>query len=41
MKKVPFIALAYEEQLIDAIPSEMHDVKVDIIVTDEQVIKVT
>lgn len=41
MKKVPFVALAYEEQLIDAIPSEMHDVKVDIIVTDEQVIKVT
>jgi 5-formyltetrahydrofolate cyclo-ligase len=40
-RKIPFIALAYEEQLIDAIPSEMYDVKVDIIVTDEQVIKVT
>jgi 5-formyltetrahydrofolate cyclo-ligase len=40
-KKVPFIALAYEEQLIDAFPSEMHDMKVDIIVTDEQVIKIT
>ena len=37
-KKVPFVALAYKEQLIDSIPSEMHDIKVDIIVTDEQVI---
>lgn len=40
-KKVPFVALAYKEQLIDSIPSEMHDIKVDIIVTDEQVIIVT
>lgn len=40
-KKFPFIALSYEEQLIDAIPSERHDMKVDIIVTDDQVIKVS
>lgn len=36
----PFLtALAYEEQLIDLIPSELHDVKVDMIVTDKRVIK--
>lgn len=39
-KKVPFIALAYKEQLVDSIPSEMHDIKVDLIITDEQVIKI-
>ncbi|OGW56022.1 MAG: 5-formyltetrahydrofolate cyclo-ligase [Nitrospirae bacterium RBG_13_43_8] len=38
-KKIPFIALAYEEQLIDTIPSERHDIKVDAIVTDHQVIR--
>ena len=37
-RKVPVIALAYEEQLVDSIPSETHDVKVDIIVTDKRVI---
>jgi 5-formyltetrahydrofolate cyclo-ligase len=39
-KKIPFVALAYEEQLVNSIPSESHDVKVDIIITDKQVIKV-
>jgi 5-formyltetrahydrofolate cyclo-ligase len=38
-KKIPFVALAYEEQLIDSFPSEMHDVRVDIIITDKQVIR--
>ncbi len=38
-KKIPVIALAYEEQLVDSIPSEMHDVKVDMIITDKRVIK--
>lgn len=38
-KKIPIIALAYEEQLVDSILSETHDVKVDIIVTDKRVIK--
>ena len=37
-RKIPIIALAYEEQLVDSIPSETHDVKVDIIVTDKRVI---
>jgi len=40
-KKIPFIALAYEEQLMDSIPSERHDIKVDAIVTDDQVIRVS
>ena len=40
-KKIPFIALGYEEQILDLIPSENHDVRVDIIVTDDQVIKVS
>jgi len=39
-KKVPFIALAYTEQVLDSIPSENHDVRVDLIVTDMQPIKV-
>lgn len=39
-KKIPIIAFAYEEQLIASIPSELHDVKVDIIVTDERVMKI-
>jgi 5-formyltetrahydrofolate cyclo-ligase len=39
-KKTPIIALAYEEQLIDAIPAEKHDVRVDMIVTDQRVIRV-
>lgn len=37
-KNMPIIALAYEEQLIDAISAEKHDVKVDMIVTDLRVI---
>ena len=39
-KKTPVIAIAYEEQLVDKIPAEKHDVKVDIIVTDERVIRI-
>jgi len=38
-KKIPVIALAYEEQIVDAIPAEPHDVKVDMIVTDKRVIR--
>ena len=38
-RKIPVIALAYEEQLVDSIPAETHDVKVDMIVTDKSVIK--
>jgi 5-formyltetrahydrofolate cyclo-ligase len=39
-KKIPIIAIAYEEQIVDKIPSEMHDVNVDMIITDKQVIRV-
>ena len=39
-KEAPIIAIAYEEQLVDRIPAEKHDVKVDIIVTDERVIRI-
>jgi 5-formyltetrahydrofolate cyclo-ligase len=39
-KNTPIIALAYEEQLVDAIPAEKHDVRVDMIVTDQRVIRV-
>ncbi len=39
-KRVPFVALAYNEQLVDSIPSDTHDVKVDVIITDERVIKI-
>jgi len=38
-KHVPVIAPAYEEQIIDSIPSEPHDRKVQIIVTDRQLIR--
>ena len=37
--KAPIIALAFEEQLVDEIPSEPHDVKIDMIVTDKRIIK--
>ncbi|MBM4136125.1 MAG: 5-formyltetrahydrofolate cyclo-ligase [Nitrospira sp.] len=38
-KKIPVIALAYEEQLVDSIPSEIHDVRMGMIITDKRVIK--
>ncbi len=37
-KRVPLIALAYEEQIVDSIPSEPHDVRVQKIVTDRRTI---
>jgi 5-formyltetrahydrofolate cyclo-ligase len=37
--KIPIIAPAYEEQVVDDIPSEPHDVKVSKIVTDKRVIE--
>lgn len=40
IRKMPVVALAYEEQIVDSIPSEKHDVKVDMIVTDMRVIKI-
>jgi 5-formyltetrahydrofolate cyclo-ligase len=38
-KKIPVIAVAYEEQVADTIPSEPHDIKVDLIVTDRRTIR--
>ena len=39
-KKILIIALAFEDQLVDAIPAEKHDVKVAVIVTDKRVIRI-
>jgi 5-formyltetrahydrofolate cyclo-ligase len=38
-EKIPVIAIAYEEQVADSIPSEPHDIKVDLIVTDRRTIR--
>lgn len=38
-RKIPLVALAYEEQLLDSLPAEPHDIKVHIIVTDQNVIR--
>lgn len=37
-RKIPLIAIAYEEQIVDSIPSEPHDIRVHMIVTDKGVI---
>lgn len=39
-KDIPLIAIAYEEQIVDSLPVESHDVRVHIIVTDKRIIKV-
>ena len=39
-KNIQIIALAYEEQLVDSIPAEKHDVRVNLIVTDKRVIRI-
>jgi len=38
-KDSPVIAPAYEEQVVDSIPSEPHDIRVQMIVTDRRVIR--
>jgi 5-formyltetrahydrofolate cyclo-ligase len=38
-ESMPVVALAYEEQLVASLPSEPHDVRVDIVVTPERVIR--
>jgi 5-formyltetrahydrofolate cyclo-ligase len=38
-KNMPLVALAYEEQIVDGIPAEQHDVKVDMIITDQRLIR--
>ena len=40
-RRIPIIALAYDEQLLDSIPAEKHDVRVTIIVTDKRVIRIS
>ncbi|MCL5023265.1 MAG: 5-formyltetrahydrofolate cyclo-ligase [Nitrospirae bacterium] len=37
-RKIPLIALAYEEQIAEALPSDAHDIKVSAIVTDRRII---
>jgi len=38
-RNIPLIALAYEEQIVDILPSESHDIKVHTIVTDKRVLR--
>jgi len=38
MRNGDCIGLAYEEQIIDTLPVELHDIKVDLIITDKRVI---
>jgi 5-formyltetrahydrofolate cyclo-ligase len=40
VRRMPVIALSYEEQIVGSIPAEEHDVKVDMIVTDKRVIRI-
>ena len=39
-KKLLVVAPAFEEQIVDMIPAEEHDVKVDIIVTDKRILRI-
>ncbi|WP_240837108.1 5-formyltetrahydrofolate cyclo-ligase [Acidaminobacter sp. JC074] len=38
-KEVPVIALAFETQIIDKVPTEPHDYKMDMVVTENRIIK--
>ncbi|MEK7196768.1 MAG: 5-formyltetrahydrofolate cyclo-ligase, partial [Nitrospirota bacterium] len=40
-RKIPIVAPAYEEQIVEKIPAEPHDIKVDKIITDKRVIECT
>jgi len=35
---IPTLALAFEEQIVERIPSESHDIKVDIIITEKRIV---
>lgn len=39
-KDIPLVAIAYEEQIVDSLPHESHDVRVHMIVTDKRIIEV-
>jgi 5-formyltetrahydrofolate cyclo-ligase len=38
---VPVVAPAYEEQIVESVPTEPHDIRADMIVTDRRVIRCT
>ena len=38
-RRIPLIALAYEEQIVDSLPAEPHDINIHVIVTDKRVIR--
>lgn len=38
-KKIPIVAPAYKEQIVERIPAAEHDVRIDKIVTDERVVE--
>lgn len=38
-KDIPLIAIAYEEQIVDSLPAERHDIRVDMILTDKRIIE--
>jgi len=38
-KMMPLVALAYEEQIVNVIPAEKHDVRIDMIITDQRLIR--
>jgi 5-formyltetrahydrofolate cyclo-ligase len=39
-KKIPVVALAYDEQLVDAMPEDKHDVKVNVVITDKRIVRI-
>lgn len=41
VEHIPTVALAFEEQIGDEIPAEPHDIQVDMIITDKQLIRCT
>jgi len=38
-RHVPVVAPAYEEQIVESVPAEPHDIRADMIVTDRRVIR--
>jgi len=36
---IPLVSVAYEEQIVDCLPSEQHDIRVHVIVTDRRIIR--
>lgn len=40
-RRIPVFAPAYEEQIVEKIPAEPHDIKVDKIITDKRIINIS